>query len=322
MSYNVSTIDELILTLTKFPAMSGYSMDVFYHSFARNIKYVKNWRDVYKVSFGKVDSARIFFRDGKVFELNRNNYLSFQLLVIMMALTKKYGKRMKIKRHAGTYEFIINGKKVISKEGNAAAFAGEFLNDLRKKIDVTGKDVIDVGAYAGDTALYYAIVGKAGHVYAFEPVPEHYKDAVGNVKLNKMANKITLFNEAVGTKNGIIKIDANKESANFNEQVEKEIGVSTMKMTSLSNVVKKLGIHDGILKMDIEGGEYDTIKNTPNDVLRKFSAMHIEYHYGYKDLVKRLRSIGYDVWYTHPKFSFRMFVGRPKIVGDIIAIRA
>ena len=48
-----------------------------------------------------------------------------------------------------------------------------------KILDVSNKDVVDVGAALGDTAIYFALKG-AKHVYAFEPYPYSYNIAKKN----------------------------------------------------------------------------------------------------------------------------------------------
>ena len=45
-----------------------------------------------------------------------------------------------------------------------------FIKEQYKWLDVEGKNVVDVGANIGDTAIYFALKG-AKHVYAFEPYP-------------------------------------------------------------------------------------------------------------------------------------------------------
>lgn len=45
-----------------------------------------------------------------------------------------------------------------------------FLEQPYGILDVKGRDVVDVGAYIGDTALYFRLKG-AKRIYAFEPYP-------------------------------------------------------------------------------------------------------------------------------------------------------
>ncbi len=53
--------------------------------------------------------------------------------------------------------------------------------------------------------------------------------------------------------------------------------------------------------MDCEGCEYDVIKSTSDEILKKFSHIQIEYHLGYFDLKKKLENCGFDVTVTKPR---------------------
>ena len=108
---------------------------------------------------------------------------------------------------------------------------------MYKWLDVKAKDVIDVGAYIGDSAIYFAL-RCAKHVYAFEPYPYSYNIAMKNIKLNHLENKITLLNEGCG-KSGSIAIKEDYENTvatylkNFKEGKK-------IRIESLDEVVKKL----------------------------------------------------------------------------------
>lgn len=58
-----------------------------------------------------------------------------------------------------------------------------FLDEPYKCVDVKGKLVIDVGAFNGDSAIYFAIKG-AKVVYGFEPYPLACSTARKNLHLN------------------------------------------------------------------------------------------------------------------------------------------
>jgi len=59
-----------------------------------------------------------------------------------------------------------------------------------------GKDVIDVGASIGDSALYVILRG-ARKVIAVEPLPNVAKCAEENLRLNNVADKVKIVNAAL-----------------------------------------------------------------------------------------------------------------------------
>ena len=77
-----------------------------------------------------------------------------------------------------------------------------FVEELYKS-SFTNKVVIDVGAYLGESAIYFAING-AKKVIALEPDEENYKLALMNIKENGLENKILLLNKALAPKEGVI----------------------------------------------------------------------------------------------------------------------
>ncbi|MDI6882031.1 MAG: FkbM family methyltransferase [Methanothermobacter sp.] len=59
--------------------------------------------------------------------------------------------------------------------------------------------IIDVGAYVGDTALYFA--SKGYNVIAFEPISQFYNTAKKNLELNpKLSKKIKFINKGISGK--------------------------------------------------------------------------------------------------------------------------
>jgi len=79
-----------------------------------------------------------------------------------------------------------------------------FIDEQFKNLDVKGKDVVDIGANIGDSAIYFALKG-AKHVYAFEPYHYSYEIAKRNIKLNNLEDRITLLSKGCG-KTGLITI--------------------------------------------------------------------------------------------------------------------
>ena len=71
--------------------------------------------------------------------------------------------------------------------------------------DVSDRIVVDIGAFIGDSAIYFALKG-ARKVYAVEPHPSAYTEMLGNIKLNNMEGKVVSINAALGSKSGRIKI--------------------------------------------------------------------------------------------------------------------
>ncbi len=194
-----------------------------------------------------------------------------------------------------------------------------FLDDQYRSIDVSGKDLVDIGAGIGDTAIYFAING-ARHVYAYEPFPYRYKIAVKNVLANKLGKLVTLANEGCTGENTTIKVSNTYKSGAGSSLSQGSRGQS-IRIRSLEHVVKKFRLKNAVLKLDCEGCEYDVILKSSSNTLASFSSMIIEYHYGQEALVKHLRDCGFSVKFTEPRPSYNVEEKRHMRMGIITAVK-
>ena len=167
-------------------------------------------------------------------------------------------------------------------------------------LDVKGRQVVDIGADCGDTALQFAYKG-AKDVYAYEPNINSIKTLDLTLAKNPHKN-IKSFNKAVTGKEGYTYIDA---SAVPDRGSPLSKGTFQIETTTLDNIVKEHKIINGILKMDCEGSEYNIIDNATDKTLLAFKEMAIELHYkGEGNIVSRLRKLGYKI--EMPKHTGRL----------------
>jgi len=193
-----------------------------------------------------------------------------------------------------------------------------FFLEVYDFLPVEGKFVVDIGASIADSSIYFALKG-AKKVIALEPYPLNYESAKLNIKENNLSEKIHLFNAGCSGKDGTITINPSQEGPDSSLKEFKH--GKEIPMMSLSRIIKEFDIENGILKMDCEGCEYDSLLNLPNDELKKFSHVALEYHYGYKNLKKKLENCGFKIRkVSSPVYHFRSDHLNTKIfIGDIFA---
>jgi len=155
--------------------------------------------------------------------------------------------------------------------------------DNYEGIDVNGKVVIDVGAFVGNTAIYFALKGAKG-IIAIEPLPANYEELLDNVNLNGMRNKINVINAALGSKHGVVKVPRNVPVSIRGSSVDmyKKHGIGKLidiESITLSDLINEHAINgdNAVLKMDCECCEYDVILND-YDHVRLFRELIFEYH--------------------------------------------
>jgi len=154
-------------------------------------------------------------------------------------------------------------------------FSETFIHDIHfVGFDLKDKVVIDVGAFVGDTALYYANLGAV--VYAYEPHPINFYWLKKNIELNPhLKDRIKIFNEAVGKDEEIeIPIGGNINGgfSIYSPVKEKALRI---KSVSLRKILEENNLNNPyLLKADCKGCEYYIIED---DAISKFEKVKIEY---------------------------------------------
>lgn len=178
---------------------------------------------------------------------------------------------------------------------DSLVLAETFLHDIHfAGHDLRGKLVVDVGAYRGDTALYFA--QKGASVLAFEPDPTSFEMLQRNLALNPdLATRVQAFPWAVGT-DGTATFHAGLGATSGSHA---EGGrVTSVKSVSLKTIVDSYCTSAPyLLKADCKGCEYQIVHEA---VLSSFTNVAIEYSplpgIGGPDVViQALRQRGFEV---------------------------
>jgi FkbM family methyltransferase len=151
-----------------------------------------------------------------------------------------------------------------------------FVDEQYAYLNVKDKNVLDIGAFVGDSPIYFILKG-AKKVYAIEPHPDVYKEMIENIKLNNMEDKIIPINMGINYENNYVSInivDINYVGGSFFNSNNTGIKVPASK---LSDIIDKYNINAQILKMDCEGCEYDIILKD-YDTIKDFDEIEFEYH--------------------------------------------
>lgn len=289
----------------------------------RNI--VSNWYDVLLFRLGFTKGFVMKLRDGnKVRVISKEDYFNWWDSTEGQKSTIKAKKlNDKININTNRVNFQFNNKNVIlyydsqKQLVNTLGMINEqFIEQEYKWLNVKDKYVIDIGANIGDTAIYFGLMG-AKHVYAFEPYPYSYALAKRNIAKNSI-KQVTLLNMGVGFKPLKIRIKTDYKNYGGTNLKTFKTG-QKIKIITLEDIVKRYNkIDGGILKIDCEGCEYGIILNTKNETLQKFDQIMIEYHYGYKNLLIKLKEAGFKVKVTIPRFLFNLEAENHNMVTGMI----
>jgi len=122
--------------------------------------------------------------------------------------------------------------------------------------------VIDVGAYCGETSIWYSKkMEESGIIYAFEPVKVNFNNLVINIENNALNKVIHPYNLALGNKEGEIKFFENGDESRVSENSQGQY----VSMTKLDKFIKENNIAKvDYIKIDTEGYDLEVIKGARN----------------------------------------------------------
>jgi FkbM family methyltransferase len=160
--------------------------------------------------------------------------------------------------------------------------------------DVKQKDVVDIGAFFGETAIYFSKNG-ASRVLAYEPFSSGLL-IDKNAKANNCDN-VEWICAAVGGTDETIPVDAKTVN---NGATRLSYGRKTgaeLEQVSLETITNRHAIRsDAILKLDCEGSEFEILLQAPCDILVRYQTIMLEVHEYLGDskaLLNKLKSCGF-----------------------------
>jgi len=175
----------------------------------------------------------------------------------------------------------------------------------------TAKLIVDVGAHVGLFTLYCRALNPTAKIVALEPEPNNFLRLTSSLALNSVIGVLT-EPVALASKTGyarlIISDDSHNHHLGHDNAPGEGLAVKTVSLSSLKKQ-KKIGQID-LIKMDIEGGEYDILENWTAVDFAGINHIILEYHdikkNGRQILEKILRENGFGVQVFPSKFSRRL----------------
>ena len=169
-----------------------------------------------------------------------------------------------------------------------------------------GDTVIDIGANIGTTVLSLSKqVGENGKVLAFEPQNHIAQCLNTNLTINGITN-VTVDNAAISKKNGWAKINDKefKESGRFGEAGISKDGTTKIRTINLDEIDLD---SCSLIKIDIEGHEWDAIQGGKNFLKKHKPVLYMEAKKNEESTKKFLKWFFDNGWvcYWHYAFWYR-----------------
>ncbi len=210
----------------------------------------------------------------------------------------------------------VFGKEIVFKlesEADQSVFEEVFVDrDYRVIDDVIEKAsglIIDAGAHIGCFSVYASIQNPRAKILAYEPEERNFASLKENLKMNGCKN-VDAKNLAIWKEEGEKELFLSEDSHNhsfFADGAAKKVHCTT-----LDKVLNKRwkDWRCELVKLDVEGAEFEILENLQKEVFEKVKVWCIEYHeYGdFKSqrLVAILQKNGLKVKIFPSRYDSRM----------------
>jgi FkbM family methyltransferase len=155
-------------------------------------------------------------------------------------------------------------------------------------IDKPDPYIIDAGANIGLATLRFLKLYPGAHITAFEPQPEVFKRLQRNVLNNHYSGNVRLVNAALSDTEG--EVSFNRLVGGVTDccaSLMDAPGMNDKITVHTETLIPYIDRRIDVLKLDIEGSEYDVLKNVSDaDLLKLVDRIIIEYHPVRKSEVK------------------------------------
>lgn len=158
-----------------------------------------------------------------------------------------------------------------------------------------GGIVYDIGANVGVyTLLGSKLVGREGHVYAFEPLPRNLRLLQKHLKLNNLQN-VTAVEKAISDCDGFsaFKVEEDYSAGSLSSSGDLTVGTITLDHAFSGMALRP----PSVLKVDVEGGETQVLAGAKTLLsLHKPPVLLAAHgHNQHRDCCEILRSCGYKL---------------------------
>lgn len=148
---------------------------------------------------------------------------------------------------------------------------------VRHPESVQNQCILDIGAFAGDSALAFSPLTKE-QVYAFEASPANYELLCKTVEVNGLTNVVPVL-AAVGDQDGRVAVPIGLSMGNQLAGANARESTAEVEMTTIDTFVQERELRVGMIKVDIEGMEMQFLKGAEQTIRSQRPALLLSiYH--------------------------------------------
>lgn len=175
---------------------------------------------------------------------------------------------------------------------------------LRKVYRVRPEErvILDLGANVGVFTIYAARIASSAKIFSVEPFPDTFRRLVATVHDHQLENRVMCLNFAAAGANGIrVMPDASVPSQRRFLSTAKVGSGTQVAGKTLDTILEENNLtRIDLVKIDIEGSEYEVLLSASAKVLAQIDRIALEYHgdsepYSKEQLFGYLREAGFHV---------------------------
>jgi FkbM family methyltransferase len=185
-----------------------------------------------------------------------------------------------------------------------------------------GDTVIDVGANVGiHTMLAAELVGRSGHVHAFEPDPQSMSYLMTTVNRNRLTERVTLWNLAASDRSANAKLYLDLKTARTTSlranayspdmQIRQPVVVATARLDDLITQPPQF------LKIDVEGAELAVLAGASRLLRNYHPVLLVEV---LRDNLPPVTSLLVPLGYSLADAGSGAPLGSGEYTGDVLAV--
>ncbi len=145
---------------------------------------------------------------------------------------------------------------------------------------IKGKDIIDGGAFVGDSAVVF-LDYEPSAIHCFEPSSDNYENLLLNIKDKKCEDKIIPVKKGLSEQDGVI--SASGEGASFSICLDEQGSSENIECISIDSYTEANNLDVGVIKLDVEGFEFEVIKGAKKTIQKFKPVLLISLYHTPKD---------------------------------------
>ena len=167
---------------------------------------------------------------------------------------------------------LSSGSFAFRETGDVATFWQIFCREIYR-VKPSDRLIVDAGANIGAFSLYALRNSAQASVIAIEPAPDSCDRLRAMLRAHGMESRCTLHEAALGASPGQTTIQL-EGGSQFRRS---GVAGHQVPMVTLDSLIPPEAIVD-LLKIDVEGAEYDVFQSAPPELLRRIRRIVMEYH--------------------------------------------